>query len=411
MLVFGTSADPLHEGHVELIVDAVNALSARGWDVTEVVLMPVFRHHNIRQGVKRSLTLTFDHRFAICQLAAIEIAKVLKGIVGKVSVSDLERELVWQSNRPNFTAETLEVLRARTDEQVELAFLVGADSFSGEQPTFSQWYRWEELIKDATLVISPREGFAPNQNFISGLTQQGGRIVYLEEIEVSNISSSGIRARLEEGTVPTILAEEGLLSLPIADYIARHDLVRIWKQIDSKSPVLIVTENILDTDNLETRIGKRLFEQKLTLGLAESCTGGLIGHRMTNVPGSSEYFMGSIVSYAYQAKVKLLGVSWETLQQYGAVSSQIVLEMAQGARRAFNSDLGLSVSCIAGPGGATTDKPVGTSWCGLSTPQGDWAYHFELEGGRESVKAQLAQLALERLGEYLEGRSGKPEPQ
>ena len=411
MLVFGTSADPLHEGHVELIVDAVNALSARGWDVTEVVLMPVFRHHNIRQGVKRSLTLTFDHRFAICQLAAIEIAKVLKGIVGKVSVSDLERELVWQSNRPNFTAETLEVLRARTDEQVELAFLVGADSFSGEQPTFSQWYRWEELIKDATLVISPREGFAPNQNFISGLTQQGGRIVYLEEIEVSNISSSGIRARLEEGTAPTILAEEGLLSLPIADYIARHDLVRIWKQIDSKSPVLIVTENILDTDNLETRIGKRLFEQKLTLGLAESCTGGLIGHRMTNVPGSSEYFMGSIVSYAYQAKVKLLGVRWETLQKYGAVSSQIVLEMAQGARRAFNSDLGLSVSCIAGPGGATTDKPVGTSWCGLSTPQGDWAYHFELEGDRESVKAQLAQLALERLGEYLEGLSGNPEPQ
>jgi nicotinamide mononucleotide (NMN) deamidase PncC len=83
--------------------------------------------------------------------------------------------------------------------------------------------------------------------------------------------------------------------------------------------------------------------------------------------------------------------------------------MAQGARRAFNSDIGLSVSCIAGPGGATAGKPVGTSWCGLSTPEGDFAYQFQLEGDRESVKAQLAQLALEKVGEYLEGRSGKPD--
>jgi len=411
MLVFGTSADPLHAGHVELIVDAVHALTARGWDVAELLLMPVFRHHNISEAVKRSLTLTFDHRFAICQLAAAEIAKTLEGMVGKVSVSDLERELVWQSNRPNFTAETLEVLRARTDAQLELAFLVGADSFSGEQPGFSKWYHWEELLKDATLVISPREGFAPNQEFIASLTAQGGKIIYLEEIKVSEISSSNIRARLEQGTDPTVLAAEGLLSLPIAEYIARHDLVEIWKQIDSRSPSQVITENIVETDDLETQIGKRLFEQKLTLGLAESCTGGLIGHRLTNVPGSSEYFMGSIVSYAYQAKVSLLGVSWQTLQKYGAVSSQVVLQMAQGARRAFNSDIGLSVSCIAGPGGATADKPVGTSWCGLSTPQGDWAYRFQLEGDRQSVKAQLAQKALEKLGEFLEGRSGNPEPQ
>ncbi len=411
MLVFGTSADPLHEGHVELIVDAVKALTARGWKVAEVMLMPVFRHHNIREGIKRSLTLTFDHRLAICRLAAEELAQVLDGLVGKVSASDLERGLVYQSNRPNFTAETMEVLRARTDPALELAFLIGSDSFSGEKPNFSQWYRWEELIKDAMLVISPREGFSPNQDFIEGLTKQGGRIVYLDEIEVSDISSSKIRARLEEDIKPSLLVEEGMLSQKIAEYITQNDIVSVWKQIDTQTPVQVVTENIMETDNIETRIGKRLFEQKLTLGLAESCTGGLIGHRLTNVPGSSEYFMGGIISYAYQAKVNLLGVKWETLQKYGAVSSQTVLEMAQGARRAFNSDIGLSVSCIAGPGGATADKPVGTSWCGLSTPEGDWSYRFQLEGDRESVKAQLAQLALERLGEYLEGRSGNPESQ
>ncbi len=410
MLVFGTSADPLHEGHVELIVDAVNALAARGWEIAEVVLMPVFRHHNIREGIKRSLTLTYDHRFAICQLAADEIARVLDGTVGKVNVSDLERELVWQSNRPNFTAETMEALRARTDPALELAFLIGADSFSGDEPNFLQWYRWEKLIKDAMLVISPREGFSPNQNFIKELTSQGGRIVYLEEIVVSDISSSMIRARLEAGSDPSVMLEEGFLSQQIVDYIARNDIVSVWKQIDTKEPDQLVTEKIMETDNLETRIGKRLFEQKLTLGLGESCTGGLIGHRLTNVPGSSEYFMGSVVSYDYQAKVKLLGVSWETLQTYGAVSSETVLEMARGARRAFKSDIGLSVSCIAGPGGATTNKPVGTSWCGLSTPEGDWSFHFQLEGDRESVKAQLAQLALEKLVEYLEERPDSLEP-
>ena len=284
MLVFGTSADPLHEGHIELIVDAVQALSARGFEVAEVVLMPVFRHHNIREGVKSSLSLTYEHRFAICQLAADEIAQALAGIVEKVTVSDLERELVWQSNRPNFTAETLEALRARTNAQVELAFLVGADSFSGDSPAFSQWYRWEELAKTAMLVISPRQGFNLNQDFLAGLTELGGRIVYLEEIEVSDVSSSQMRTRLEEGVEPTVLAEEGYLSRKIAEYIAQHDIVSIWKQIDSKSPAQVVTETIEDTDNLETRIGKRLFEQKLTLGLAESCTGGLIGHRLTNDP-------------------------------------------------------------------------------------------------------------------------------
>ena len=190
-----------------------------------------------------------------------------------MTVSDLERELVWQSNRPNFTAETLEALRARTNAQVELAFLVGADSFSGDSPAFSQWYRWEELAKTAMLVISPRQGFNLNQDFLAGLTELGGRIVYLEEIEVSDVSSSQMRTRLEEGVEPTVLAEEGYLSRKIAEYIAQHDIVSIWKQIDSNRPP-VVTEIIEDTDNLETRIGKRLFEQKLTIGLAKAAPEG-----------------------------------------------------------------------------------------------------------------------------------------
>ena len=112
--------------------------------------------------------------------------------------------------------------------------------------------------------------------------------------------------------------------------------------------------------------------------------------------------MGGIVSYAYSAKVNLLGVSWATLKQYGAVSAEVVREMALGARKAFNTDIGLAVSCIAGPGGATPSKPVGTSWCGISFGEVDRQYHFLLEGSRLQVKEQLAQKALESLLTLLE---------
>ena len=402
ILIFGTSADPIHQGHVELVVDATKALIKRGWKVTEVVLLPVFRHHNINDSVKRSLTLTYDHRFAMCQIAAGEIRNLLGGLVSEVSVSDLERELVWKKNRPNFSAETIEVLRNHTEPEIELAFLIGADSFVGEEPAFERWYCWENLIEDAMLVVSPREGFDPNERFLQQLNKMGGSVVYLKEINVPDISSKEIRVRLKEGADPAALAAEGQLSPEIAAYLTEHDIANTWRQIDSQSPVLLVAEKITAEDNLETRIGKHLYQQKFAIGLAESCTGGLIGHRITNVPGSSDYFMGSVVSYAYQAKVNLLGVSWDTLQKHGAVSRATVLEMAKGACKAFKCDLGLSVCCVAGPGGATSDKPVGTSWVALSTPDDDRAYHFLLQGDRESVKEQLAQKALEILLEYLE---------
>jgi len=151
-----------------------------------------------------------------------------------------------------------------------------------------------------------------------------------------------------------------------------------------------------------------LFQQKLNLATAESCTGGLLSHRIVSVPGASEYFMGGIVSYAYEAKVKLLGVKWETLRQFGAVSSQVVLQMAEGARKALNTDLGLSVSCIAGPGGATPNKPVGTSWVALSTPDGAWSWQHFLHGDRAANLRELSGIALQHLHDYLAQRSPNP---
>jgi len=153
----------------------------------------------------------------------------------------------------------------------------------------------------------------------------------------------------------------------------------------------------------EILIGQLLREKGLKLAAAESCTGGLIADRITNVPGSSEYFRGGIVAYAYEAKVALLNVSWDTLRTYGAVSKETVVEMARGVRIAFGADLAVSVSGIAGPGGGLPDKPVGTTWIGLSTTEGDWARKFVWHGDRLENKALSADAALQFVCDYLDG--------
>lgn len=156
-------------------------------------------------------------------------------------------------------------------------------------------------------------------------------------------------------------------------------------------------------NSLEIQVGKLLHDRKLKLALAESCTGGLLGSRITDVPGSSEYFLGGIVSYAYEAKVALLDVSWDTLQSRGAVSRETVLEMARGARKALSADIAVAVSGIAGPGGATDEKPVGTTWIGLTDANGEWARLFQFSGDRVQNKISSADAALQFLLDYLNG--------
>ena len=158
------------------------------------------------------------------------------------------------------------------------------------------------------------------------------------------------------------------------------------------------------TDSLEFQIGNQLRKRGLKLSLAESCTGGLVGDRITNLPGSSEYFWGSLVTYAYEAKVALLHVSWDTLNSHGAVSRETVLEMAHGAREVLGTDITVSVSGIAGPAGGTEDKPVGTTWIGLVAADGEWARLFRFDGDRLENKALAAEAALQLLLDYLEGK-------
>jgi len=154
-------------------------------------------------------------------------------------------------------------------------------------------------------------------------------------------------------------------------------------------------------DNIENLVGDELRERGWRLAIAESCTGGLIGHRITNISGSSTYYLGSITAYAYRAKVRLLGVSWDTLEKFGAVSEETVSEMAKGIRHALAADIGLSVSGIAGPTGGTPEKPVGYAWIGLNTPQGIWTLQHNAGGNRIENKAEVAQVALEFLYTFL----------
>ena len=157
----------------------------------------------------------------------------------------------------------------------------------------------------------------------------------------------------------------------------------------------------MQSQPLEVQVGELLRLHGLRLAVAESCTGGLIGHRLTNIPGSSTYYMGSIIAYAYEAKVRLLGVRWDTLEKHGAVSQDTVLEMALGVRRALAADIGLSVSGIAGPGGGTPDKPVGLVWIGLSAPDANEAWSYTWDGDRLQNKEYTAEQALQLLVDYL----------
>jgi PncC family amidohydrolase len=154
-------------------------------------------------------------------------------------------------------------------------------------------------------------------------------------------------------------------------------------------------------EDVELKIGHIMREKGLRLAVAESCTGGLIGHRITNISGSSTYYLGSITAYAYRAKVRLLGVSWDTLEKYGAVSEETIEQMALGVRRALTADIGLAVSGIAGPTGGTPTKPVGYTWIGLSTNQGIRTLQHTAGGNRVENKQEIAQVALEFLYKYL----------
>lgn len=153
---------------------------------------------------------------------------------------------------------------------------------------------------------------------------------------------------------------------------------------------------------LEEKIAQKLITGGLTLSVAESCTGGLLTHRLTNVPGSSKYLFAGLVVYGNAAKMAFAGVPQASLKKHGAVSLETALALAKGVRRRCKTDFGIGVTGIAGPGGGTKNKPVGLTFIAVASSEEAVCLECRFSGTRESIKRQASTQALKLFGEFLD---------
>ena len=154
---------------------------------------------------------------------------------------------------------------------------------------------------------------------------------------------------------------------------------------------------------IEKRIGKMLKERELKIAVAESCTGGLISSRITDISGASDYFEAGITTYSNESKIRLLNIPEDIVDRYGAVSEETAKSMAEGVKKTVHADIGVSVTGIAGPTGGTEGKPVGTVFIGLATKQATYVRKFFFDGNRLEIRRKTSDAALMFVEEYLEG--------
>jgi PncC family amidohydrolase len=152
---------------------------------------------------------------------------------------------------------------------------------------------------------------------------------------------------------------------------------------------------------LEKPIGDLLRERGWTLSIAESCTGGLVCDRITDVPGSSDYFMGGMITYSNESKAKYLGIPLYDIKKYGAVSQQVAKKMAQGVRKAFGTNFGLSTTGVAGPTGGTKRSPIGRVFIGVAKGNRTWVKKLDLRGSRREIKRKATEKGLQFFYEKL----------
>lgn len=155
---------------------------------------------------------------------------------------------------------------------------------------------------------------------------------------------------------------------------------------------------------LEEKVSSLLLRQSKKIAVAESCTGGLVAHRITNVPGASGYFEAGFVTYSNKAKEHFLSVPEAAIRAKGAVSEEVARFMAEGVRKAAGVDIGLAITGIAGPGGGTHEKPVGTVYVALAAPDGTFVRKFSFQGNRTEIKLRTSEEALVFILDHLEGR-------
>ncbi len=269
----------------------------------------------------------------------------------------------------------------------------------------------EEKIKIALLPGPPKELKPMVENFlINELKKYGSYNYYSRTMRIVGLTESETEEKIED--IISGLKNPWINILAIPGQIEINILARGKNSIEeAEDRVNEVFNKILERlkdyvftlekESLEEVVGKLLKERGETLSVAESCTGGLLSNRITNISGSSAYFERGVVTYSNNAKMEILGVKSETLKEHGAVSRETALEMVEGIKKLSNTDYGLAITGIAGPTGGTEEKPVGTVFIALSTPQKSEVFKYRFIGDREKIKWQSSQQALYHLWKHL----------
>ncbi|MCP3892439.1 MAG: CinA family nicotinamide mononucleotide deamidase-related protein [Desulfobulbaceae bacterium] len=230
--------------------------------------------------------------------------------------------------------------------------------------------------------------------------QQIFRIFNLPETEVNRrITSLDLSPDVHIGYYPVF--PEVHLSLTVRDK-KTNNAKRLFKS-SCRAINTVLGDSIYgcNRESMEKVIGGLLVAKKLQLAIAESCTGGLICQKITNTPGSSEYLLGGVVSYSNSLKCEYLGIDPDLIEQQGAVSREVAEEMAVGVRKRSGADIGLAVTGIAGPGGGTAAKPVGTVYIAIATEEENWVTKFLFAGDRQEIREISAQSGLDLVRKYL----------
>jgi nicotinamide-nucleotide amidase len=252
-----------------------------------------------------------------------------------------------------------------------------------------------------------------HEEVIPYLREKCGATIFSRNVNIFGMGESAVAQKLDkllcESENPTVApyCKEGEVRLRVT---ARAENEQIAMQMCDRVVDEILQSEVgrfvygIDADSMERVLVDKLHEHRLTLSAAESCTGGLIAKRITDIPGCSDVFFGGCVTYTNEVKQRLLGVSAETLDAHGAVSSETAIEMARGVRERTGSDIGISATGIAGPGGGTDETPVGTVFLGISTKDGESYRKLSLSArrSREFIRIVAATNAYDMVLKYIE---------
>ncbi len=223
-MAFGLSADPVHQMHIDLVINAAKKLKLRGFKIERIVFVPVYRRNPVGKRQKGALAASFEDRFTMCELAAAEIRRGLDEEGACVDVSRIDQRLAQLREKPNYTIETLQALQSEASPRRNWVLLLGSDLVSGDDPELQHWRQPEKLVQLATIAIYPRPGYPVNTKFLNSLEQKGACFIQLDEVARSKASASQIRLRLKDGHDPLVLNQEGFLPEPVARFIKERGL-------------------------------------------------------------------------------------------------------------------------------------------------------------------------------------------